>query len=231
VGPLPATEPSPNFTVNWSGSDGKGSGIAGYNVYVSDNGGAYTLWQSDTTNTSATYSGQISHTYSFYSVATRNVGLVQPVLSAAQATTKVVKVTVPPPAIVTSVEWTTVQVKTDSGKKAKTKSETALQITFSEPVSGAANLAAYELSTATTKTVNKKPVITLKPIPLSSALPASSPSTTSVELVPAGKVKPGQTDQLEIIAADITDAQGRALDGKDNGQTGGNFVAKFGQAA
>jgi RHS repeat-associated protein/uncharacterized repeat protein (TIGR01451 family) len=228
VAALPATVTTPNFTVKWSGSDGNGSGIAGYNVYVSDNGGAYALWQSNTTNTSATYAGQVGHTYSFYSVATSNVGLVQPTPTAAQATTKVVQVTVQPPAIVTSVKWTTVSVKTGSAKKAKTKSEQALQITFSEPVSGAANLRAYDLSTVTTKKVKKKPVTKLKPVTLSSALPASSPRTTSVKLVPAGKVKPGQTYELEIIAADIIDAQGRRLDGKDNGQAGSNFVAKFG---
>jgi hypothetical protein len=50
-----------------------------------------------------------------------------------------------------------------------------------------------------------------------------------VKLVLAGKAKLGQTDQIEIIAADMTDAQGRALDGKDNGQVGGNFLAVFGQ--
>ena len=38
---LPATETSTSFTVSWSGSDGDGSGIAYYNVYVSDDGGAY----------------------------------------------------------------------------------------------------------------------------------------------------------------------------------------------
>ena len=36
------------------------------------------LWQTDTTSTSATYTGQIGHTYGFYSVATSNVGTVQP---------------------------------------------------------------------------------------------------------------------------------------------------------
>ena len=45
----------------------------------------------------------------------------------------------------------------------------------------------------------------------------------------SGKVKPGQTYRLQITASDITDAQGRALDGKDNGQAGTNFVAVFGQ--
>lgn len=78
VAPLPATETSPSFLVSWSGSDGNGSGIASYDVYVSDEGGLFTLWQSDTTQTSAVYTGQPGHTYSFYSVATSNVGLVQP---------------------------------------------------------------------------------------------------------------------------------------------------------
>ena len=59
----PRPRPRPSFTVSWSGSDGAGPGIAGYNVYVSDDGGAFTLWQSDTTATSATYTGQVGHTY------------------------------------------------------------------------------------------------------------------------------------------------------------------------
>ena len=67
------------FTVNWSGQDDPGgSGIAHYNVYVSDDDGPFTLWQSNTTQTSATYTGQNGHTYGFYSVATDNVGNQQP---------------------------------------------------------------------------------------------------------------------------------------------------------
>jgi len=99
VAKLPAMETSPNFTVGWSGSDGTGSGIAGYNVYVSDNGAAYMLWQSDTTNTSATYAGQVGHTFRFYSVATSNVGLVQPAPATFQATTKVVVPKATPPRV------------------------------------------------------------------------------------------------------------------------------------
>jgi hypothetical protein len=75
--------------VNWSGQDDAGgSGIATYNVYVSDNGGPFTLWQSATTATSAVYNGQYGHTYGFYSIATDNVGNVQATPSGAQATTK-----------------------------------------------------------------------------------------------------------------------------------------------
>src|SRR5262249_55321348 len=63
VNPLPAFSPA-TFTVVWTGQDdANGSGIATYDVYVSDNGGAFTLWQSATSNTSASYSGQNGHTY------------------------------------------------------------------------------------------------------------------------------------------------------------------------
>jgi RHS repeat-associated protein len=89
---LPATEGS-SFTLSWSGTDDKGgSGIAGYNIYVSDNGGPFTLFQSATTQTSATFTGTIDHTYRFYSVATDNVGNVQPAPTGAQTSTKIVPV-------------------------------------------------------------------------------------------------------------------------------------------
>ncbi|MGD0044074.1 MAG: hypothetical protein ABSE84_27325, partial [Isosphaeraceae bacterium] len=86
---LPATTTTPSFTVSWSGSDGAGSGIADYNVYVSDDGGPFTLFQTNTTATSATFTGQVGHSYAFYSVATSNVGLVQPTPTGAQATTTI----------------------------------------------------------------------------------------------------------------------------------------------
>jgi Carboxypeptidase regulatory-like domain/CARDB len=90
---LPARS-STNVKVQWSGQDDKtGSGIAFYNVYVSDNGGPYTLFQSATSATSAMFTGQVGHTYSFYSVATDNVGNVQPTPTAAQATTTIANIT------------------------------------------------------------------------------------------------------------------------------------------
>jgi RHS repeat-associated protein len=96
VGALPSTESSTSFPVNWSGHDDPGgSGVAFYNVYVSDNGGQFAPWESDTTETSATFAGQFGHTYGFYSVATDNVGNVQPRPTAAQATTNL-QMTAPP---------------------------------------------------------------------------------------------------------------------------------------
>jgi RHS repeat-associated protein len=90
VAPLPATETSAAFPVSWSGQDDPGgSGIASYEIYVSDNGGPFTLWQSATTQTSATFDGVNGHTYAFYSVATDNVGHVEATPTLPQATTLV----------------------------------------------------------------------------------------------------------------------------------------------
>jgi len=88
VSPLPANESTTSFTVTWSGQDDPGgSGVAFYNIYESEDGGPYALWQSDTTQTSATFTGNYGHTYAFYSVATDNVGNQEATPSAAQAST------------------------------------------------------------------------------------------------------------------------------------------------
>ena len=76
----------------------------------------------------------------------------------AQATTKVSLPTPPPPSppppvIVTSVRWETIKVKVGNGKRARTKSETALEIQFSGLVAGTGDLAAYQLSSVTTRRV------------------------------------------------------------------------------
>jgi hypothetical protein len=72
---LPAREATPQFEVSWSGSgDSQGSAVRSYTIYVSDNGGPFTVWLENTTLTSATYDGEDNHTYSFYSVATDNAG-------------------------------------------------------------------------------------------------------------------------------------------------------------
>ena len=90
VAALPAQETSSTFTVNWSGQDDAGgSGIAFYDIYVSDNGGPFTLFQSETTATSASFTGQDGHSYGFYSAATDNVGNRESTPTAAQASTTI----------------------------------------------------------------------------------------------------------------------------------------------
>lgn len=77
INPLPAGTTATALNVSWSGSDASGSGIAYYNIYVSQDGGAYALWLSATTLTTSTYTAITGHSYTFYSIATNNVGLVQ----------------------------------------------------------------------------------------------------------------------------------------------------------
>jgi hypothetical protein len=74
---LPSTTTTASFPVSWSGTDAGGSGIASYDIYVSTNSGDYTLWLPATTQTTGTYPGVVGQTYSFFSMATDNVGLRQ----------------------------------------------------------------------------------------------------------------------------------------------------------
>jgi hypothetical protein len=90
VNVLPATEGSPSFMVSWSGQDNAGgSGIASFDVYVSDNGGAYTAFQTATTGISAAFVGTPGHTYNFFSIATDLAGNVEASPTGADAKTKV----------------------------------------------------------------------------------------------------------------------------------------------
>jgi uncharacterized repeat protein (TIGR01451 family) len=90
VGALPATTSQTTFTVTWSGSDDTGgSGIAAYDVLVSDNGDPFILWKDDTPELSAAFTGAAGHTYAFYSVATDNVGHVEAQAAVADAQTSV----------------------------------------------------------------------------------------------------------------------------------------------
>lgn len=88
---LPTTSSTPEFLVSWSGNDdANGSGIAGYTVYVSTNGGAFTPWLENTTLTEATYLGDVGNTYEFYVTAIDNAGNQEPRPLTAQSTIQVV---------------------------------------------------------------------------------------------------------------------------------------------
>jgi RHS repeat-associated protein len=75
VAPLPAFQTSATFPVAWSGIDGSsGSAVSDFTIYVSDDGGPYTIWLADTSATAALFTGQYGHSYSFYSIAGDNAG-------------------------------------------------------------------------------------------------------------------------------------------------------------
>jgi hypothetical protein len=97
VGALGSPQTSTNFVVSWSGSD-VGSGLASFDIYVSEDGGPWFLWLANTTNTSAVYSGAFGHSYGFYSIAEDNVGNLQAAPSAGEASTIVL--------IAPSITWT-----------------------------------------------------------------------------------------------------------------------------
>ena len=85
---LPLTSPTATaqFLVQWTGQDDTGgSGLATFDIFVSDNGGPFTPFLTKTKATSATFTGQDGHTYGFDSVATDNVGLRQATPPAIQA--------------------------------------------------------------------------------------------------------------------------------------------------
>jgi len=90
VAALPAAVNNDNFTVSWAGKDDTGgSGVAGYNIWFSDNGGPYQLWLADTNATSAQFNGEFGHAYAFFSTAQDNAGNVEAAHSTPDATTSV----------------------------------------------------------------------------------------------------------------------------------------------
>jgi RHS repeat-associated protein len=91
VAALPATTTDTTLTLNWSGQDDAGgSGIAAYTIYASVDGAAAFPLISKTTDISRTISVSPGHTYSFYSIATDNVGHVQAPPSTPDATIQVI---------------------------------------------------------------------------------------------------------------------------------------------
>ncbi|MET0622696.1 MAG: CSLREA domain-containing protein [Pyrinomonadaceae bacterium] len=92
---LAATQPYVVFYVNWSGSD-TGSGVRDYSVFVSEDGGPYNIWLSDTANTSGIFVGRPGKTYSFYSVARDRAGNVEAAETSPEATTATPNVVVNP---------------------------------------------------------------------------------------------------------------------------------------
>jgi RHS repeat-associated protein len=132
VSSLPAVTNSTSFTVSWSGSDGAGSGIASYSVFVSTDGGPFAPFVTNTTQTSAIFTGLFGHTYGFSSVATSNVGFVQPGPTSTQATTHLTAVAGPPSSSVNPLPATT--------------TNTSFTVSWSgTPGQGATSITSYEI--------------------------------------------------------------------------------------
>ena len=66
---------SADYEVKWSAADeAGGSGVKYTTIYVSEDGGAWTIWQRQSTERSAIFSGQAGKRYEFIAVSTDNAG-------------------------------------------------------------------------------------------------------------------------------------------------------------
>ena len=85
------TESSSRFDVTWSGND-LGAGVASYDIYVSTNGGPWTVWLASTPNPSALFTGKLNDSYAFYSIARDHTGNSETPPAQADTGTKVTRV-------------------------------------------------------------------------------------------------------------------------------------------
>jgi hypothetical protein len=86
---LAAMQAAPMFNVQWTGTDA-GAGIRDFSVYISDNGGPFTLWQEHTSGLAANFTGTIGHSYGFFALGTDLVGNVESPKTVADTTTQIV---------------------------------------------------------------------------------------------------------------------------------------------
>jgi subtilase family serine protease len=94
--PLPADSYA-QIPLQWSGQDEPGgSGVASYDIRVSDNGGDFTPWLTQTTATGAIYPVVPGHRYEFYSVAIDRAGNRESAPGTPDAHTTVTLSNVPP---------------------------------------------------------------------------------------------------------------------------------------
>ena len=89
VNALAATQSVLSFPVSWTGTD-VGAGVQDFVVYVSDNGGVFAPWKTQTNTTQALFTGVAGHTYGFYSLARDQVGNVEAPKTIAEAFTQIV---------------------------------------------------------------------------------------------------------------------------------------------
>ena len=230
VNALPATTSSASFTVSWSGSDEAGSGIASYDVFVSDNGAAFVPLLEDTTATSTIFNGQVGHTYAFYSIATDNVGHAEGVPATADATTLTV---LPPGATPPRITATVIQ----NGRPQRSYLD-QLQFDFSEEVNLAALIASGAITSAVKLTNLGVHADTDPDQPVSLAASqfqyvfdantGLSRLTWSLESFTGNNTSLSDGGYRLTLDADmLRDLDGNLLDGDGNGTGDDDFVLSF----
>ncbi|PKK36796.1 hypothetical protein BWI96_10520 [Siphonobacter sp. SORGH_AS_0500] len=90
VKPMAAEAQVRSFNVTWEGADdAQGVGIREYSLYVSENGGVFSLYKSGLTTTSTQFTGAVGNTYGFFTLATDHVGNQEAMKSKADVSVKI----------------------------------------------------------------------------------------------------------------------------------------------
>lgn len=77
------------FAVSWNGTD-EGAGVGDYTIYVSEDGGPYSIWLANTNETTVAFAGEAGKSYAFHSVARDLVGNSEEPPGSPDATTVVI---------------------------------------------------------------------------------------------------------------------------------------------
>jgi len=125
----------------------------------------------------------------------------------------------PPPVTADPLRIETVKI--GSGKRAKSTTGLVLEFSGALNAGAAQNLAVYQLDQATH--TKKGGTQYNKPVALASV--SYNTSTDTVTLLAGSKLSLAQPEELRITASQLPDIYGRPLDGNDDGQPGGKFVA------
>jgi hypothetical protein len=172
--------------------------IASYDIYESDDGGPYTAFLTATNLTSATFTGQPGHTYSFFSVATNSLGLVQPTPSGAQATTTVASTPTPTP--------TPTQISGQPTPTQSRKGITTISVGFNQPANpaSATNPGLYHAFRGVKK---KGKTVYTKPLKIGTISYNSQTNSVTIKLARPykGKLELAVDGAIEALDGSISD--------------------------
>ncbi len=84
--PLAADQAAATFPVQWAGTD-EGAGLLDYTIFVSEDGGPFTVWLLNTQETGGSFTGSLGRRYAFFSVARDGAGNVEAIPALPDAST------------------------------------------------------------------------------------------------------------------------------------------------
>jgi CSLREA domain-containing protein len=205
--PLPPTETTTSFSIAWAGTD-EGSGVGGFTIFVSEDGGPFTELLSNTTDTSTIFTGQVGKTYAFCSVARDLVGNVEQKACPPADTSTTIVVT----------EGTETPTPTEASISAATETPTPTptetpteSATFTETPTQTATLTVTDTATCTpTQIPPARPTDTRTPMPTETATTqptcSAGPVIESVTASPAVLWPPDHRIVPVTVTVQVTDA-------------------------